>query len=193
MKKIIMTTLLLLPVVAVWAGGVAGRFSKLPLLDECVERTVTKQAAPTWQAQLQQIQKLYKQYPNGAKTGLPLIPNQILSYHDERVYLERITQLRGSIRGNNALKGFAFVAPIATDLANLSLDNYATLHAFLKGLRFARVIQTKRVHPYTLALQIKGEGQGRVEVWIDVPTRNVYLMSDNFYTTAAGKYGLHLK
>jgi hypothetical protein len=49
----------------------------------------------------------------------------------------------------------------------------------------------KRVHPYTLALQIKGVPQGNIELWIDVPTHNVYLMSDNLYTTADGKYGLH--
>lgn len=196
MKKLLVSMLLLSSAAVLWAGSQSHRYAKIPLLDDevarCVERAQV-QTVPAWQAQLQQIQKMYKQYPNGAKTGLPLIPNQILTYQEERAYMRRIGQLRASIRGNKALKGFAFVAPISTDLANLSPDNYAALHAFLKGLHFARVTQTKRVHPYTLSLQIKGEPKGNVEVWIDVPTHNVYLMSDNFYTTSDGKYGLHLK
>ncbi len=194
MKKIVISMLLLSAAAVLWAGPQSGRYAKIPLIEDGVTRAVANvQAAPTWQAQLQQIQKMYKQYPNGAKTGLPLIPNQILSSRDERVYMQRIAQLRSSIRGNKALKGFSFVAPISTDLANLSPDNYAALHAFLKGLRVARVTQTKRVYSYTLSLQIKGEPRGNVEIWIDVPTHNVYLMSDNLYTTSDGKYGLHLK
>ena len=194
MKKIVISMLLLSSAAVLWARPQSYRYAKIPLLDDEVAHAVAKaQAAPTWQAQLQQIQKMYKQYPNGAKTGLPLIPNQILPPQEERVYMQRILQLRASIRGNNALKGFSFVAPITADLAHLSLDNYGALHAFLKGLRVARVTQTKRVYPYTLSLQIKGELKGNVEVWIDVPTHNVYLMSDNLYTTADGKYGLHLK
>lgn len=116
----------------------------------------------------------------------------MISQQQEEIYNQRMAQLQKSINANKHLKGLSLVAPAPNDLAELSLDNYGALHAFLRGLPFAKVLHTERVRPFTLAVQIKGEGQGAVEVWIDVPTHNVYLMSDNLNTTAAGKYGMLL-
>ena len=152
-----------------------------------------KQTVTTWQEQLAKIKKAYEQYPDNAQTGLPVVSNDVLTRKNERIYRQRIVQLQKSINNNKHLKGFSLVTPVPTDLATLSLNNYAALHAFLKGLHIAKVIHTQRVRPFTLAVRIQGEQQGAVELWIDVPTHNVYLMSDNFYSTAEGKYGLHLR
>lgn len=193
MKKILITLLLLAALTPLYASG-HDRHKKLPLMDEELERTVTRQAAaPSWQEQLKQMQQLYNKSPKNVPSGAPLVCNEILGPHTQAVYLRRLQQLRGSIRGNKHLQGFSFVAPVPSDLAVLSLDNYELLHAFLKGLRFAKVTSVERVRPFTLALRMSGQERGALEVWIDLPTKKVYLMSDNFYSTAAGKYGLHLK
>ncbi len=193
MKKIIVTTLLLNLGLLANATMPYDRTKPLPLLEDYVTRAVVQQQTePAWKTQLKQMQQLYKQYRGNAYSGLPVIHNEVLGPHQEEVYLQRMTQLKQSIKGNKALKGFSFVAPVPTDLAALSLDNYAALHAFLKDITKAyQVSHIKRVHPMTLALQLKGVPQGAIEIWIDIPTHNVYLMSDNFYTTADGKYGLH--
>lgn len=193
MKKIIVITLLLTPALLASAAMPGKPHKNLFLLEVGVTRAVAKQqATPAWKAQLKQMQQLFRQYPGSAYSGLPVVRNEVLGHHQEKVYLQRMMQLKQSIKNNKALQGFSFVAPVPTDLAALSLDNYAALHAFLRDLSKAyQVSHVERVHPYTLALQIKGVPQGNIELWIDVPTRNVYLMSDNVYTTADGKYGLH--
>ncbi len=193
MKRIIVITLLLTPALLASAATPSTSHKKLSLLEVGVTRAVAKQqATPAWKAQLKQMQQLFRQYPGSAYSGLPVVHNEVLGPHQEELYLKRLMQLKQSIKGNQSLRGFNFVAPVPTDLAALSLDNYAALHAFLRDLPKAyQVSRMKRVHPLTLALQIKGIPQGNIELWIDVPTRNVYLMSDNFYTTADGKYGLH--
>ena len=193
MKKIIVITLLLTPALLASAAMLGTPHTKLPLLEDSVTRAIAKQqVAPAWKAQLKQMQQMFKQYRGSAYSGLPVIHNEVLGHHQEKVYLQRMMQLKQSIKNNKALQGFSFVAPVPTDLAVLSLDNYAALHAFLKDITKAyQVSHIEQVHPYTLALQIKGIPQGNIELWIDVPTRNVYLMSDNVYTTADGKYGLH--
>ena len=193
MKRIIVITLLLTPALLASAATPSTSHKKLSLLEVGVTRAVAKQqATPAWKAQLKQMQQLFRQYPGSAYSGLPVVHNEVLGPHQEELYLKRLMQLKQSIKGNKSLRGFNFVAPVPTDLAALSLDNYAALHAFLRDLSKAyQVSRMKRVHPLTLALQIKGIPQGNIELWIDVPTRNVYLMSDNFYTTADGKYGLH--
>ncbi len=193
MKKTIVITLLLTPALLASAATPSTSHKKLSLLEVGVTRAVAKQqATPAWKAQLKQMQHLFRQYPGSAYSGLPVVRNEVLGPHQEEVYLKRMVQLKQSIKGNKALQGFDFVVPIPTDLATLSLDNYAALHAFLKDISKAyEVSRVERVHPYTLALQIKGVPQGNIELWIDVPTHNVYLMSDNLYTTSDGKYGLH--
>lgn len=193
MKKIIVITVFLTTALLASAETSTAKRQKLPLLEVSVTRSVAKkQATFTWKTQLRQMQRMFKQFPGSSYSGLPVVRNEVLGIHQEEIYLKRMTQLKQSIKGNKALQGFNFVAPVPTDLAALSLDNYAALHAFLRDLSKAyQVSHMKRVHPLTLALQIKGIPQGNIEVWIDVPTHNVYLMSDNLYTTADGKYGLH--
>ena len=170
--------------------------SKLPLLENEVHRAVAAQTkTPVWHEQLARLQEQFKRANVKYETQirLPATTHSVLSYDQEQTYLRRLFQVQKSVRQNSALRGYAFVAPVAADLANLSLDNYAALHAFLKNLQTAKVQRTERAHPFTLAVQIKGIPQGCLELWIDVPTKKVYLMSDNLYTTAQGKYGLHLK
>ena len=165
-------------------------------MDEELSRQVTRaQATPAWQEQLARLQAQFKKvtWKHERKIPLPTVAASLLSYRQEQTYLRRIFQVQKSINANKALAGYTFVAPEPMDLANLSLDNYALLHAFLKNLDVAHVVHTECVYPFTLAVQIKGPARGRLELWLDAPTKKVYLMSDNFYTTAAGKYGLHLK
>lgn len=188
--------MLLLSVAAVlWAGTQSGRYAKIPLIEESVTHAVARAQALAWQEQLRLIQKQFKAVALKAEIQQPLPSTLVktLSYRDEQTYLRRTLQVQKSLQANQVLKGYAFVAPVPADLVQLSPDNYATLHAFLKNLHAAQVVKTERVRPFTLAVQIKGIPHGRIELWLDEPTKKVYLMSDNFYLTADGKYGLHLK
>lgn len=195
MKKTLISLLLLLSVSV--AAPAQGIHKKLPLLEDELHRQVTRAqaATPAWQAQLAAMQKqfTYVKTRTDVSGHLPAKTPSVLSYRQEQTYLRRISQVQKSVNANKALAGYTFVAPVPTDLVNLSLDNYALLHAFLKGFDVAQVVRTERVHPFTLAVQMKGPARGSLELWLDVPTKKVYLMSDNLYTTAAGKYGLHLK
>lgn len=188
MKKIILTVCLLETALLPQAGTLAKE------IETRVERAVAEQqAASSWKKELKAIQKLYEQNPSRTQSGLPVVPNTVLRRQYEAAYNQRIEQLQQSINGNKTLQGFALVTPIPEDLATLSLENYAALHAFLKGLRWAQVTHTQRVRPFTLSLQIQSQEGGNLELWIDVPTRNVYLMSDNINTTAQEKYGMLLR
>ena len=195
MKKLWLLSIVLLTGVSLFANP--GNRNKIPLLEDTVTRKAAQQttAELPWHNQLKQVQaqwnKLGRQTP--MYDPLPVMVHTPLSHQDEPAYLRRFVQVQQSIAVNKLLAGYKFVAPVPTDLATLSLDNYAALHAFLKDLKTAQVTQLKRVRPFTLSVQIKGVPQGALELWIDVPSKKVYLMSNNVYTTADGKYGLHLK
>lgn len=195
MKKLLVSLLLLSAAAVLWADGSSTRRTRIALMENDITRAVTHAQAPTWQAQLRLIQTQFKRVPFKAETQQPLPSTlmTVLSYRDEQTYLRRTLQVQKSMQANPALKGYTFAAPVPADLVRLSQANYAALHAFLKNLRGAAVIKTQRVRPFTLAVQIKGTPHGRLELWLDEPTKKVYLMSDNFYLTSAEKYGLHLK
>lgn len=194
MKKLLISVMLFLSFTLPAGAQRAYRFAKLPLLDDSVTRAVVKATAP-WQEQLAAMQKQFEYVKTRADLSnhLPPVTSGVLSYLQEQTYLSRLFLLQKSMRQNGTFHGYTFVAPSAQDLAQLSYDNYAALSAFLAQTPNARVTRSEYIRPFTLAVQIHGIPQGTVEVWIDVPTKKVYLMSNNFYTTAAGKYGLHLK
>ena len=195
MKKTILAVTFL--VSALTLSAYEGDFSR-PLMEEQLERTVaTAQASALlpWQKELKQIEDQWRRLGSNASAydPLPVMVHTPLSHKEEPVYLRRFMQVQQSISANKVLAGYKFIAPVPVDLARFSLDNYAALHAFLKDLKLAEVTRMKRIRPFTLSVQIKGVPQGELELWVDVPGKKVYLMSNNLYTTAEGKYGLHLK
>ena len=197
MKKITFSLFLCLSVglVPAWAQF-SGRHSKLPLLEEEVHRAVAAREVPTWQEQLSRLQIRFKQAPGTYRAQPvppPLAQPEELTYQQAPTYRCRLLRVQASVDHNAALKGFTFVAPVPADLARLTADNYAALHAFLKDLKIVQVRRTECDRPFTLALRITGQNRSALEVWVDVPSKKMYLMSDNFYTTAAGKYGLDWK
>ena len=199
MKKTILAVTFLVSVLTLstYAGNLSRR-TKIPLIEDHLERTVAAAQAAAllpWQKELKLIQNQWVKLGSKAAAydPLPVMIHTPLSHKEEPVYLRRFVQVQQSITTNKVLAGYKFIAPVPVDLARFSLDNYAALHAFLKDLKLAEVTRTKRIRPFTLSVQIKGVPKGALELWIDVPSKKVYLMSNNLYTTAEGKYGLHLK
>lgn len=164
-------------------------------LYENVERAVLTRVArttPTWQQQLSQLQRNFarisKRYD--LKSRMPVVQRESLVLADEHTYLQRMVELQRYLHQHKALSQFVFVAPEPTDLAKFSVGNYALLVNFLQDAPTVHVSHYV-VQPFTLALKIHAD-QRHLELWIDVPTRRVYLMSNNLYSSAEGKYGLHL-
>ncbi len=126
----------------------------------------------------------------------PVSYDNYLSYKDEEIYLRRVLQIQKEVTANPELKAFSFVAPKAADLAKLTAERLTLLENFLKAPieqgTPSDVVHTKRVRPFTLAVQLGKNKIPSLEIWIDVPTKKIYLMSDNFYSTAESKYSLHL-
>ena len=188
MKKLLTICLLLLtaPLMA----------QSLNNLESILTRDLIKQTKQlAWHREFKHLQKQFTQLGDRAShyDPLPVMLYSPLSHRETTHYLRRMMQLQKSVDSNPVLKGFTFVAPVPPDLAQFSDGNYAALLAFLKDLQVVKIVHMERVRPFTLAVQIHGQDQSALEVWLDVPTRKVYLMSDNFYTTAAGKYDLHLR
>lgn len=197
MTKIITSLFILFTASMLWAGGQGNCHNKLPLMENELERQVARQTTPdlAWKQQLKNLQALQaKVHLHPDRQGdLPAFFQTPLSYQEEQLYLKRLLQVQKSVNAHASLQGFTFVAPVAADLAHLTADNYAALHAFLKDLKIVQVRRTECARPFTLALRITGQNHSALEVWVDVPSKKMYLMSDNFYTTATGKYSLHLK
>ena len=164
----------------------------VPLSPTQVKRVLIRAVPPTWQEKLALIEKQYHQarsnYPNDP---LPLWQDSFVFSKDTLTYRDRLITLQKDISKNPALRQYRFMAPIAQDLARLHDKKIATLRAFFQNDPNAPIVQTQRIRPFTLSVQL-GQGLSAVEIWIDTPTKKVYLMSDNFYSTAKTKYNLHL-
>lgn len=169
-----------------------------------VARAVAEQAVssgkqtsdPAWVRSLHLIQTQFRHvHLSYIPDDFPVSYDAVLSYKEEQLYLSRVLQLQKAVSTNPELKSFSFMAPKATDLAKLSQERLGILESFLKAPikeSSSRVTRIKRTRPFTLAIQL-GKGQTTLlEIWIDVPTKKIYLMSDNFYSTAESKYSLHL-
>ena len=196
MKKLLISILFVFPAVWVCAEQLCDHLHKLPLLEQEIKRAVHRQASRKvpWQVQLQNLQSVYAKAHRPEYTSyLPVMFPSSLSYREEQLYLKRLLHIQYGVNENRALKGFTFVTPVQADLVHFSTDNYGALEGFLKNLPTVRVTRAPCARPFTLALRINGAGGGALEVWIDLPTKKIYLMSDNLYTTASGKYGLYLK
>lgn len=187
---------LLIVVLCVWLGlpACARKFQKIPFLsvDAKVQRQVAQSAQQlTWQGQLLRLRRSFLRL---GRPQITLPPVYTRSYEVEgpqkQIYFSRLFQVQQSVSRNPALAGFTFVAPVPEDLARLSDANYETLHAFLKNRPLTRV-KTKPVRPFTLSVQIVGT-RSALELWMEVPSQKIILMSDNMYSTAQAKYGLHV-
>ena len=180
MKKIILCTLCVVSTTLLTAQ---------PTLKDKVTRVVA-QHTRTWQQQLTHIQAQFAHSAKTAPSALTyVLMDKEINPFNNQTYQTRLAALQQNMHMHPALKSYQFATPVPADLANLSYDNYEALAAFLANAPTAQVTKTERVYPFTLSLHIKGVCAGEVELWIDEPTKKVYLMSDNFYTTAAGKYG----
>lgn len=169
-----------------------------------VARVVAEQAVSTgkrpvlpWVSSLRLIQMQFRPvHFSYIPDDFPVSYESSLNYKEEQLYLRRMLQLQKAVSNNPELKNFSFLAPKAADLAKLSDERFALLENFfnasLEDQATSNVTHLQRVRPFTLAVQL-GKGQTTLlEIWIDVPTKKIYLMSDNFYSTAATKYELHL-
>ena len=186
MKNLMVIVLLLATVCTGWAKPTAPQ-KTTPLAVKLQRALQTKPL--TWQEQLRHLQTQFAQVGNKSfATDAPAVFKTNLNPSQNKRYTQRLFELQEKINSNPDLKGYRFAAPLPEDLANLSGDNYEALYAFVQGFPTARVMRTQWVHPFTLALRIQGLQTGAVELWIDEPTQSIYLMSDNLFTTASGKY-----
>ena len=193
MKKLILNTLLIGTACGLWASGVCT--PKTATLETRLERAVLTQGTqrPSWREKIKQMQTQFQKV--GAPTVQSCMPTVLNkkdwnNYH-EKTYKERLFRLQAQINQHKDLKGYRFAAPLPADLAKLSYDNYEALEAFCEDTQLAEVTQFEFVYPFTISLHIRGISGGAVEVWVDEPTKTVYLMSDNLETSAAAKYGLY--
>ena len=173
------------------------RFYKIPLLevDHAVTAAQNKAQIPAWKKSLQLIREQYSHVRRSYHTldGFPFSTQATsLSLQDERTYMTRLLQVQKWVNQNDTLKDFTFTAPVPYDLARLNEERLEALRFFLSDQLSARPNSTERIRPFTLAVRL-GTSNSALEIWIDEPTKKIYLMSDNFYSTAATKYGLHLK
>ena len=192
MKKIIASIFLVLPVLAYGQHKLA----KLPLLeiDYAVETAQHNTVVNSWKKKLQHIQEMFARVPSKSQLqfSTPAILASSLNYKEEQTYLQRMLVLQKQVNQNTALKGFTFVAPVPEDLARFSAANYTALQDFLKDSPSVSVL-AEQERPFTLTVHVRAITSGALELWIDEPTKKIYLMSDNFYSTSAGKYSLHLR
>lgn len=170
---------------------------KIPLID--VDYAVTaaqnKAQIPAWKKSLQLIREQYSHVRRSYHTldGFPFSTQATsLSLQDERTYMTRLLQVQKWVNQNNTLRGFTFTAPVPYDLAHLNEERLEALRFFLSDQVSVKPGNTERVRPFTLAVRL-GASNSALEIWIDEPTQKIFLMSDNFYSTAAAKYSLHLK
>lgn len=169
---------------------------RIPLIE--VDRAVTtaqnKANNLTWKNSLQTIRDQFRHLRHSyVADPLPLSTySTSLSFQDERTYMTRLLQVQKWISKNDMLTGFTFAAPVPYDLAHLNEERLEALHLFLLDKPSARPNGTERIRPFTLAVRL-GTSNSALEIWIDEPTKKIYLMSDNFYSSSATKYGLHLK
>ena len=193
MQKIIVSLFVFVmaaaPVFASWPQ--TGRYEKLPLLE--VDRAVDRQVrTDAWKRILKRVQTQFQQlHRSYTPDPLPQDFIHVMSYREQQSYIKRLGSLQSLVNRNVFLHGFTFVAPVPTDLAHLRKDNLEVLQTFLQEGQGISISSVEQVRPFTLAVRIR-RGSAGVEIWMDVPSKKIYLMSDNFYSTAAGKYGLHL-
>lgn len=195
MKKTLVVSLMVFTLTPLFAQ----RHARIPLItdfDCIVERTQARErSSSSW---IQHLSTLEKQFV-GLKSQydwdrLPVQERITLGYAQQQKYAQRILELQKQINQNTVLKKYTFVAPQPDDLANLSSNRFATLQTFLKKSMakdptLTRVVQ---VRPFTLALHLGKTAYEALEIWIDVPSHKIYLMSNNFYTTAESRYSPHL-
>lgn len=194
MQKIIVSLFVFMmaaaPAFASWPEN--SWYNQMPLLE--VDRTVGSYVqADAWKQILKKTQTQFQQVRhNYVASPLPQDCIHVLSYREQQTYLKRLMALQGLVNRNVSLHGFTFVAPVPTDLAHLRKDNLEVLRTFLQDGKGISVSPVEQVRPFTLAVRMR-RGRAAVEIWMDVPAKKIYLMSDNLYTTAVGKYGLHLR
>ena len=157
--------------------------------------TVLRRQQQTWQDQLARMQIRFRQLPRPITDREPLSPRfcTVLSPHAQQTYFKRLQHVQKQMQYHPALHRYTFEAANPADLANLSVDHYYALVAFASNQTTVRVTRTEWVRPFTLALHLEGLSHARLELWIDEPTKKIYLMSNNFYTSVSGKYADRLK
>lgn len=194
MKKIILAVLCFFTVPLLAAQQLSPNYSAF-FKGDLTRAILHQEKQSDWKRQLTRIQIQFKQLSHNTPTrvSFPVKVLSPLSLHEEQNYLYRLSHVQKLLHANELLRGYRFEAPVAIDLASLSQENYEALLFFLHNHNTTHMIQAQRVRPFTLALRIKGMVDGQVEVWIDEPTKKIYLMSNNIYTTATGKYGLWSK
>ena len=194
MKQILLSIFVLLLAVMSVSANPLGQRHKPELLEPYVERAVAAQSTKPikWQQQLKNTQQAFYHVRYSYRENvLPPTVQSYLGYQEERTYLQRLLQIQAWVNHNPVLKDYTFAAPVPADLARLIPEKIEALRDFLQNSQMAIVAKTDRIRPFTLALSL-GQHTSALEIWIDVPSKKVYLMSDNFYTSI-GKYGIHLR
>ena len=193
MKKAVVSVLLITSACALWAQGTHARRAQI---EDKIERALAQVHVKniTWQDKLKLMQANFQKVgmPTVGSTSTPTMLGEKSDKYNNQTYKDRLFHLQDKINTHKDLKGYRFFAPLPADLATLSEDNYEALEAFCADVtQIAKVSSVEWVHPFTLSLRVRSISNGQVELWVDEPTKTIYLMADNLRTTAAGKYGVH--
>ena len=121
---------------------------------------------------------------------------QVLSYTQQHVYMQRLMRVQAWLHKNKLLATYRFVAPTPTDLVNLAQTRLDTLELFLTSTTAETASSPTHfqwVHPFVLSLKLGHTTQEALEIWIDIPTQSVYLMSNNLFTSAVAQENAFLR
>lgn len=192
-KKILLTIVLFSVSLAASARMLPHSASHNRLTD--IERAVyqkTASAVPAtmWWAHLKKQEEVAQKMNYKVQLSFPSQGTELLG-NAKAVYFQRMILLTRAMTSNTYLKQYAFKAPIAEDFVDLSEDRLQTIIGFFKGQ--IKPQQISFVQPFILSVSLGNTLDTQCELWIDVTNYKVYLMSNNFFTSAQTRYSLHLK
>ncbi len=164
--------------------------------DAALERTVAGQTAPVWVTKLLSLEKAVQRIPPSVRYKIETkIPSEI---EISLAYQGRLQQVQQALHKNPVLRTYTFLTPKAQDFVQLNSLRFETLLLFLQAPINRAVLpqQTPQAVgtplPFVLALQLGTTYQEALEIWLDVPHKRIYLMSDNLLTSAQAKYATPL-
>ena len=159
-----------------------------------LERAVLQaQYAASWANVFVLMQTQFKRVSRSyVPDRFPRQSSDVLPYREQQRYMQRLLDIQKLVSKHPLLYRYRFVSPTPADLLNLQPERVETIKHFLQStinLPNPQANTWQRVRPFTLALHLGGT-QSTVEIWIDVPTEKIYLMSNNLYSTAEARYNL---
>ena len=188
-KKLLLSIMLVSLSLTAVASSIANTDSK-DIERAIYQKTGSSVSATLWWVHLKKQEELANRMSYKLELTFPQ-ENGELAGTAKTIYLQRIVLLTRAIATNKYLKQYIFKAPITDDFVDLSEGRLQVIIGFLKGQ--VKPQHVAFVQPFVLSVSLGNTLDTKSELWIDVTNHKVYLMSNNFFTSAQTRYDLHLK